>query len=91
MFVNQDASLHELIKIGLAHVQFETIHPFPDGNGRMGRLLIMLMRINSGYIYAPILYPSYYFKKYQMIYYEKLRNIRLNGDFEGWVKFILML
>ncbi|MDR0581078.1 MAG: Fic family protein [Holosporaceae bacterium] len=88
-FVNQDASLHELIKIGLAHVQFETIHPFLDGNGRIGRLLIVLMLINSGYIDAPILYPSYYFKKHQMIYYEKLRNVQLEGDFEGWVKFYL--
>jgi Fic family protein len=88
-FVNQDVLLHELIKIGLAHVQFETIHPFLDGNGRMGRLLIVLMLVNSGYIDVPILYPSYYFKKHKTIYYEKLRNVQLSGDFEGWIKFYL--
>jgi Fic family protein len=88
-FMNQDASFHELIKIGLAHVQFETIHPFLDGNGRIGRLLIVLMLVNSGYLDSPILYPSYYFKKHKTIYYEKLRNVQLSGDFEGWIKFYL--
>lgn len=88
-FINQDNSLHAFIKIGLTHAQFETIHPFLDGNGRMGRLLIVLMLINSGYLDSPILYPSYYFKKHKMTYYEKLRNVQLTGDFEGWIKFYL--
>lgn len=88
-FINQDISSHELIKIGLVHVQFETIHPFLDGNGRLGRLLIVLMLVNSGYLDSPILYPSYYFKKHKKTYYEKLQNIQLKGDFEGWIKFYL--
>ncbi|GHT95677.1 hypothetical protein FACS1894122_13390 [Alphaproteobacteria bacterium] len=88
-YINQNDDLPELIKIGLTHVQFETIHPFLDGNGRIGRLLIVLMLVNSGYLDAPILYPSYYFKKYKSTYYEKLRNVQLSGDFEGWIKFYL--
>lgn len=88
-FINIDDSLPPLIKAGLAHVQFETIHPFLDGNGRIGRLLIVLMLIDSGFLSAPIVYPSYYFKKYHREYYEKLDSVRTHGDFEGWIKYYL--
>lgn len=88
-YINKDESLPSLIKAGLAHVQFETIHPFLDGNGRIGRMLIMLILINEGILYSPVIYPSYYFKKNQNEYYQKLDSVRVNGDFEGWIKFYL--
>lgn len=88
-FINTDNSLPALIKAGLAHVQFETIHPFLDGNGRIGRLLIVLMLINSKLLSTPIIYPSYYFKKYRYEYYIHLDRVRTHGDFEGWIKYYL--
>lgn len=88
-FINSDTSLPPLIKAGLAHVQFETIHPFLDGNGRIGRLLIILMLVESGLLSSPILYPSYFFKKNHYEYYQKLENAQLRGDFEGWITFYL--
>lgn len=78
-----------LIRAGLAHVQFETIHPFLDGNGRIGRLLIVLMLIQDGGLNMPILYPSYYFKKHHAEYYQRLDSVRTEGDFEGWVMYYL--
>lgn len=88
-FINEFDELPPLIKAGLAHVQFETIHPFLDGNGRIGRLLIVLMLIDSGLIEIPILYPSYYFKRHHLEYYQRLDSVRTQGDFEGWVDFYL--
>lgn len=88
-FINKDASLPPLIAAGLAHVQFETIHPFLDGNGRVGRLLIVLMFIKSNLLSAPIIYPSYYFKKHRYEYYVYLDRVRTHGDFEGWIKYYL--
>ncbi len=88
-FINDDNSLPPLIKAGLAHIQFETIHPFLDGNGRIGRLLIVLMLVDSGLLKAPILYPSYYFKKNHLEYYQRLDRVRTQGDFEGWIYFYL--
>ncbi len=88
-FINDDNSLPVLIKAGLAHIQFETIHPFLDGNGRIGRLLIVLMLIKDKVIFAPILYPSVYFKKHHLEYYQRLDAVRTKGDFEGWVYFYL--
>lgn len=88
-FINEDNSLPPLIKAGLAHIQFETIHPFLDGNGRIGRLLIVLMLVDSGLLKAPILYPSYYFKKNHLEYYQRLDGVRTHGDFEGWILFYL--
>ncbi|MBL8677447.1 MAG: Fic family protein, partial [Alphaproteobacteria bacterium] len=88
-YINTSSDLPSLIKAGLAHAQFETIHPFLDGNGRIGRLLIVLMLIESGLLDAPILYPSYYFKKRHAEYYQRLDNIRLQGDFEGWLAYYL--
>lgn len=88
-FINNDKSLPVLIKAGLAHIQFETIHPFLDGNGRIGRLLIVLMLIKDKVIFAPILYPSIYFKKHHLEYYQRLDAVRTKGDFEGWIAFYL--
>lgn len=88
-YINSPSDLPPLIRAGLAHVQFETIHPFLDGNGRIGRLLIVLMLIDSGLLNLPILYPSYYFKKYHAEYYQKLDRVRTHGDFEGWIFYYL--
>lgn len=87
-YINYDETFG-LIKAGLAHVQFETIHPFLDGNGRIGRLLIVLILMENNLLSEPILYPSYYFKRNQLEYYQKLDGVRLTGDFEGWIKFYL--
>ena len=88
-FMNEPSELPSLIKAGLAHVQFETIHPFLDGNGRIGRLLIVLMLSHDGLLKSPILYPSYYFKKYHSEYYQALDRVRSHGDFEGWIIYYL--
>ncbi|MDH5361626.1 MAG: Fic family protein [Gammaproteobacteria bacterium] len=84
-----DESLPALITIGLAHVQFETIHPFLDGNGRVGRLLIAFLLYQREILQTPVLYISHYFKKYRTEYYEKLQAVRDHGDWEGWLKFFL--
>lgn len=88
-FINQEKILPTLIDAGLAHVQFEMIHPFLDGNGRIGRLLIVLMLVENKLLSDPILYPSYYFKKHQVEYYHRLDRVRTHGDFEGWILFYL--
>lgn len=88
-FINKDDTLLPLIKAGLAHVQFETIHPFLDGNGRIGRLLIVLMFLQADLLSSPIIYPSYYFKKHRYEYYIHLDRVRTHGDFEGWIKYYL--
>lgn len=88
-YINTDDSLPPLIKAGLVHVQFETIHPFLDGNGRIGRMLIVLMLVESGILSEPIIYPSYYFKKQHLDYYKLLNGVRTDGDFESWIKFYL--
>jgi len=84
---NQPSSA--LIKASLAHVQFETIHPFLDGNGRLGRLLIALILINEGVLREPLLYLSLYFKTHRSAYYGHLQQVRLKGDWEGWLRFFL--
>lgn len=78
-----------LIKAGLAHVQFETIHPFNDGNGRLGRLLIAVMLCGDGVLREPSLYLSLYFKRHRAEYYERLNAVRTQGDWEGWLAFFL--
>jgi Fic family protein len=88
-YINEPSELPPLIQAGLAHVQFETIHPFLDGNGRIGRLLIVLMLIDHKILNSPILYPSYYFKKHHLEYYQRLDLVRSNGDFEGWLIYYL--
>jgi Fic family protein len=76
-----------LVKAALAHVQFETIHPFLDGNGRIGRLLIVLQLVADGVLQEPMLYPSLFFKRHRALYYELLNSIRTEGDWERWLDF----
>lgn len=90
-YINIEDGLPDLIKAGLAHVQFETVHPFLDGNGRIGRLLIVLMLLDKYILAEPIIYPSYYFKKNHFEYYQRLNDVRVKGDFEGWIKFYLKI
>jgi Fic family protein len=87
-FLNdQPESVPPLIKAALAHVQFETIHPFLDGNGRLGRLLIVLQLVADGVLREPMLYPSLFFKTHRALYYELLNEVRLRGDWERWLDF----
>jgi Fic family protein len=76
-----------LLRAGLAHLQFETIHPFLDGNGRVGRLLIALILVHEGVLREPLLYLSLYFKQHRQEYYARLNAVRERGDWEGWLRF----
>jgi Fic family protein len=78
-----------LIKAGLVHVQFETIHPFLDGNGHLGRLLITFLLCASGALRQPMLYLSLYLKTHRSTYYELLNRVRSDGDWEAWIAFFL--
>lgn len=84
-----DGGLPVLVKTALAHVQFETIHPFLDGNGRLGRLLVILMLVDAGVLRQPLLYLSLYFKVHRLEYYDRLQRVRTHGDWEGWLGFYL--
>lgn len=86
---NDPARTPVLIKAALAHVQFETIHPFLDGNGRLGRLLITFLFCAEGVLRKPLLYLSLYFKQHRQRYYELLQSVRLKGDWETWLEFFL--
>jgi Fic family protein len=88
-FLHEDEDLPLLVKIGLAHGQFETIHPFLDGNGRVGRLLITFLLCERGALRKPVLYLSHYFKRHRQEYYDRLQSVRDNGDFENWLVFFL--
>ncbi len=88
-FLHVDDSLPLLVKIGLAHAQFETIHPFLDGNGRVGRLLITFLLCEKQVLQKPVLYLSHYFKRHRQAYYEHLQAIRDTGNFEAWLDFFL--
>jgi Fic family protein len=81
--------LPTLVRAALAHVQFETVHPFLDGNGRLGRLLIALILHHGGLLAQPLLYLSLYFKQHRAVYYELLDRVRTQGDWEAWVDFFL--
>jgi Fic family protein len=78
-----------LVRAALSHVQFETIHPFLDGNGRVGRLLITLLLCHAGVLHEPLLYLSLYLKQHRATYYELLDRVRRDGDWEGWLAFFL--
>jgi Fic family protein len=78
-----------LIKAALAHVQFETIHPFMDGNGRLGRLLIPLILVAANVLSEPLLYLSVFFKKHRQVYYDRLQQVRISGDWESWLLFFV--
>ena len=86
---NPVCDLPDLIKIALIHYQFETIHPFSDGNGRVGRLLITLYLVSKGILKRPILYLSDYLESHRRSYYDKIMNVRFADDVSGWVKFFL--
>jgi Fic family protein len=88
-FLHTDARLPLLIKIGLAHAQFETIHPFLDGNGRVGRLLITFLLCEQHVLLKPVLYLSHYFKRHRQDYYERLQAVRDQGAWEAWLAFFL--
>ena len=89
LFLHDPAPMPVLIKVGLAHAQFETIHPFLDGNGRVGRLLITFLLCEKGALQRPLLYLSHYFKRYRSEYYGRLQAVRDRGDWEGWLRFFL--
>ena len=78
-----------LIEIGLVHAQFETIHPFLDGNGRVGRLLTTFLLVLHNVLRLPLLYLSYYLKLHRLEYYDRLMAVRRTGDWEGWLRFFL--
>ena len=88
-FVHDDTELPLLLKIGLVHAQFETIHPFLDGNGRIGRLLITFLLCEQQVLLKPVLYLSYFFKRYRQQYYEELQSVRDRGTWEKWLTFFL--
>ncbi len=88
-FIHADDNIPPLIKIALIHAQFETIHPFLDGNGRVGRLLIAFYLYWKKILEKPLLYLSFYLKKHKDDYYQRLMDIRFQGDWENWLKFFL--
>ena len=88
-FLHSETSLPLLVRVGLAHAQFETIHPFLDGNGRIGRLLITFLLCEEEALSKPVLYLSYYFKKHRQEYYDHLQAVRDEGAWEAWLVFFL--
>jgi len=89
-FINQDDNLDALVKIALIHYQFETIHPFLGGNGRIGRLLISLFLKERKILHFETLYISYFLKRNRIEYYDRLTEVRTKGNFEQWVRFFLL-
>lgn len=88
-YMNDGDDYDPLIRIALIHYQFETIHPFLDGNGRVGRLMILLYLMEQGYISKPIIYISYFLKKNQIEYYDRISEVRRSGNYEQWIAFFL--
>jgi Fic family protein len=88
-FLHRNDKLPPLVKIALAHVQFETIHPFLDGNGRVGRPLITFLLTECNVLHKPVLYLSHYFKQHRQDYYDHLQSVRERGNWEGWLAFFL--
>jgi len=87
---DQSIQVPNLVRIGIAHYQFETIHPFLDGNGRIGRLLITLYLVSKGILDQPLLYLSSYFEKNRQLYYDNLTNVRTKHDMTQWLKYFLV-
>ena len=88
-YINKDNTLDGLIQAALIHYQFETIHPFLDGNGRIGRLLITLFLMEKQVLSSPVLYISYFLKKNRVEYYDRMSEVRRSGNYEQWIKFFL--
>lgn len=88
-YINEGDDYDPLIRIALIHYQFETIHPFLDGNGRVGRLIILLYLMDQGLLDKPVIYISYFLKKNQIEYYDRISEVRRNGNYEQWVAFFL--
>ena len=88
-YMNEGDDYDPLIRIALIHYQFETIHPFLDGNGRVGRLMILIYLMEQGYISKPIIYISYFLKKNQIEYYDRISEVRRSGNYEQWIAFFL--
>ncbi|MBQ3419962.1 MAG: Fic family protein [Erysipelotrichaceae bacterium] len=88
-YINNNEEIDHLIKVALIHYQFETIHPFLDGNGRVGRLLIILYLIENNVLESPSLYISYYLKNNRIEYYDRISEVRKQGNYEQWIKFFL--
>jgi Fic family protein len=88
-YINTNDELGILIRAALIHYQFETIHPFLDGNGRIGRLLILLFLMEKNKLKSPVLYISYFLKKNRIDYYDRMTEVRRTGNYEQWVKFFL--
>jgi Fic family protein len=88
-YMNSESDLDPLIQAALIHYQFETIHPFLDGNGRVGRLLITLFLMEKGVLSTPSLYISYYLKMNRIEYYDRMSQVRKTGDYEQWIHFFL--
>ena len=88
-YINENVDHDPLIRAALIHYQFETIHPFLDGNGRIGRLLILLYLMEQRLIEKPVIYISYFLKKNQIEYYDRISEVRRTGNFEQWIRFFL--
>ncbi len=88
-FLHAEPALPPLVRVGLAHAQFETIHPFLDGNGRIGRLLITFLLTEKQLLSRPVLYLSHHFKRHRAEYYDRLQAVRDRGNWEGWLSFFL--
>jgi len=88
-WLHEEDDITELVRVGIAHAQFETIHPFQDGNGRVGRLLITSLLVQRGLLHRPLLYLSVYLRRNRSEYYERLMAVRDGGDWEGWIRFFL--
>ncbi len=89
-YINEDDSSDPLVQAALMHYQFETIHPFLDGNGRVGRLLIILFLMQKGILSTPALYISRFLKQNRMEYYDRMMEVRVKGDYEQWIQFFLL-
>ena len=88
-YINESEEYDPLVRCALIHYQFETIHPFLDGNGRIGRLLILLYLMQQGLLDHPVLYVSYFLKKNRIEYYDRISEVRRSGNYEQWVRFFL--